>query len=327
MTRPRILVTGATGKTGAATVRQLLADGFQVRAFVHSADVRSETLRRLGADVVVGNLHDFEDVHEALRDVQRAYFCAPLLRNALAASAVFAVAAQDRRLEVVVAMSQWLASPCHPSAHTRETWLADRLFAWMPRVDHVTVNPGWFADNYMAALEPISQFGLMPMPLGQGRNAPPSNEDIAAVIAAILKDPVPHIGKSYRPTGPDCSIRIRSRKRSPKVLGRPVRFVDASADMFTKVARALNLPDFTTVQVLSYFEDYRRDAFAVGAPSDAVPTIMGRPAEGFENIVRRYVAAAGVQRKDAGIDRASDGRTRPDFGRSHVESRPIRTDQ
>ena len=52
-------------------------------------------------------------------------------------------------------------------------------------------------------MAPIAQLGLMPLPLGDGLNAPPSNEDIARVAAAMLADPAPHIGKSYRPTGPE----------------------------------------------------------------------------------------------------------------------------
>jgi hypothetical protein len=82
------------------------------------------------------------------------------------------------------------------------TSVRDTVFSWMPIVGAVLVNPGFFAENSMAALEPIAQFGLMTMPLGQGRNASPSNEDIARLVAGVLADPARHIGKTYRPTGP-----------------------------------------------------------------------------------------------------------------------------
>lgn len=288
MMKPRILVTSAAGKTGFQAVRQLIEKGFSVRALVHRLDQRSESLQALGAQIQVGNLHDIEDMRLALKDVQRAYFCAPLLRDALSASVVFASAAEERRLEVVVAMSQWLADPRHPSIHTRETWLADRMFSWMPNVGLVTVNPGWFADNYMAALEPIAQFGMMPMPLGKGMNAPPSNEDIARVIADVLTAPADHVGKTYRPTGPSLLSPEDIAAVFSKVLGRPVRYFDAPPRLFTKVARALNFPDFTIAQVLRYFEDYKRNAFAMGAPTQAVLEITGQKPEDFETIVRRY---------------------------------------
>lgn len=53
MTRPTMLVTGATGKTGASVVEQSLKQGLSVRALVRRLDERSEKLEELGADIVV----------------------------------------------------------------------------------------------------------------------------------------------------------------------------------------------------------------------------------------------------------------------------------
>lgn len=50
MTKPRILVTSAAGRTGSAAVLQLLAKGFPVRAFVRQRDARSDALERAGAE-------------------------------------------------------------------------------------------------------------------------------------------------------------------------------------------------------------------------------------------------------------------------------------
>ena len=48
MKYPKILVTGATGRTGSAVVDELLAKGVPVRALVHSKDARSAALERKG---------------------------------------------------------------------------------------------------------------------------------------------------------------------------------------------------------------------------------------------------------------------------------------
>ena len=45
MRQPKILVTGATGRTGSAVVDELLAKGVSVRALVHSKDARSASRR------------------------------------------------------------------------------------------------------------------------------------------------------------------------------------------------------------------------------------------------------------------------------------------
>jgi NAD(P)H dehydrogenase (quinone) len=60
------LISGATGNTGAPTVKILLEARHQVRAFVHRADQRSETLAAIGAEIVEGDLLDFRPVSSAM---------------------------------------------------------------------------------------------------------------------------------------------------------------------------------------------------------------------------------------------------------------------
>src|SRR3979409_1841995 len=69
---------GSHGATGNHVVRQLLAQGLSVRAVVRQADERAMELSECGADVAVGDLHSFKDVHAALDGVQPAYFTDPV---------------------------------------------------------------------------------------------------------------------------------------------------------------------------------------------------------------------------------------------------------
>jgi uncharacterized protein YbjT (DUF2867 family) len=297
MQKPTILVTGATGKTGSATIAQLLAAGYPVRALVRRSDTRSEGLRKLGVEIVVGSLEDMTDLGTAMNGVQRAYFCPPLEPGTLRRATLFAAAAQAARLEVVVVLSQWLADPHHPATHSREKWLSGKVFEWTPELDIVTVNPGFFADNYMAALEPMAHFGLMGLPLGKGLNAPPSNEDIARVVVGALANPAPHIGKSYRPTGPRLLSPEDIAGAIGKALGRKVTYQDVPMKLFLKVAKSLGIGEFV-IEELSYFlRDYQRNAFGIGAPTDAVLEVAGVASEPFEEIARRYVAASGFGKR------------------------------
>src|SRR5215471_16929333 len=202
MTQPRIIVTGATGKTGSAVTTELLKAGYPVRALVHREDGRSAQLKAQGAEIAVADLSDVERVADALKDVQRAYFCPPYDPYMIQGAVAFAVAAKEARLEQIVGLSQWLASPSHPSLSTRQNWLVDRLFSMTPGVAHTIVNPGFFADTYLVTIGMAAHFGAFPWMYGNSRNAPPSNEDIARVAAAVLMDPARHAGQSYRPSGP-----------------------------------------------------------------------------------------------------------------------------
>ena len=77
MSKPLVLVTGSTGKTGTLVVEQLRARGNPVRAFVHQLDERSERLSELGAEVVAGDFNDLQSIRKAMRGVNRVYFCYP----------------------------------------------------------------------------------------------------------------------------------------------------------------------------------------------------------------------------------------------------------
>src|SRR3954468_1024093 len=98
------LVTGASGNTGAPTVRLLLERGHRVRAFVRQEDARSGSLAAAGAEVVVGDLDDFHAVSAALRGVTAAYFVYPIARGLLEATVIFAQAASEAGVETVVNM-------------------------------------------------------------------------------------------------------------------------------------------------------------------------------------------------------------------------------
>src|SRR2546427_1327659 len=72
-----ILVTGAAGAVGGVgrnLTEFLLARGHKARALVRREDERAEALRRLGAEVVQGDLTDLASMHPAIEGCRRTYF-------------------------------------------------------------------------------------------------------------------------------------------------------------------------------------------------------------------------------------------------------------
>lgn len=296
MIKPRIIVTGATGKTGSVVVGELLKAGYPVRALVHRQDGRSAHLQAQGAELAVADMSDVERVAEALKDVQRAYFCPPFDPYMIQGALAFAVAAKEAHLEHIVGLTQWLASPSHPSLMTRQLWLVDRLFAMTPGVTHTILRPGIFADAYLATIGAAVHLGIFPWMSANSRNAPPSNEDIARVAAAALVDPARHAGKSYRPTGPELLGAEEMAKAIGRAVGRSVRFVPTPTWLFMKGARMAGFPIDLFSGIRYYIDDYERGAFALGAPTSDVLDVTGHPAEDFETIARRYAAPLLKQR-------------------------------
>lgn len=295
-THPKILVTSAAGKTGIPVTLQLLEKGFPVRAFVHRLDERSARLHEAGAEIFQGDQYSISDMREAMVGVQRAYQCAPTAPNGLHYNAVFTAAAHEAQLEHVVTLGQWLAAADHPSLFTREVYIADILGRISPATTVTSVNPGWFADNYLMVLDSAAHLGLLTMPLGPGNiktDAPPSNEDIASVVVAALAEPKTHAGKTYRPTGPELLSPNDIAAAIGRALGRKVRYMDISEKMMTKALRALppsNYSEAAVSQLAIYADEYRRGTFAINAPTKDVEKLSGKKAENFESIVRKVVA-------------------------------------
>ena len=296
MIKPRIIVTGATGKTGSVVVSELLKAGYPVRAMVHREDARSARLKAQGTEIAVADMSDVERVADALKDVQRAYYCPPFDPHMIQGAVAFAVAAKEARLEQIVGLTQWLASPLHPSLMTRQLWLVDRLFSMIPGVAHTIVNPGFFADAYLTTIGLAVHLGIFPWMYGNSRNAPPSNEDVARVAVAALIDPARHAGKSYRPTGPELLGAEDMAKAIGRAVGRSVKVVPTPTWLFMKAARMGGLPIDLMSGVRYYIDDHNRGAFELGAPTTDVLDVTGRPAEDFETVARRYAALPRNQR-------------------------------
>ena len=297
MKEPKILVTTATGKTGSAVVAELLSKGFPVRAIVRSRDPRSERLERLGAETVVADVFDPDQLMAAMKGTRRAYFCPVFHPHMLQSAMAFAVAAREERLESIVQMSQWLSSPTHPSLATRQTWLVDNVFAMIPGVAHTIVNPGWFADNYLRLIDFAALLGVFPILTGESMSAPVSNEDIARVVAAVLMNPAGHEGKRYRPTGPRLLSGREIAGILERVLGNRVIPIDMPLWMLYKAAPISGALPFEISGLRHYVQDHKSGAFEVGGgTTDVVQELTGRPAEDFETTARRYAALPFAQK-------------------------------
>ncbi|OBB81164.1 hypothetical protein A5760_17685 [Mycobacterium colombiense] len=305
----RVLVTGATGKIGGAVAAQLLERGVTTRAMVHREDARSARLRKMGAEVVIADMFDIQQVTGAMADVDRLYFNPPYHPHALDSAVAFAVAARRAGVEAVVALGQWLASPEHPSLMTRQAWLTDKLFELLPDTAHVAVDPGYFADNYLQLVPLAAQLGVLPTPTGAGRNAPPSNEDIARVAVGALLDPHRHDGRAYRPTGPKMLSGSEIADAVGEALGRRVRHIDIPPWMFMRAVRVnakrLGADLFFQSSLRHYLPEYALGAWEVGGPTTHVRDVAGVDPEDFVTIARRYVTGPQARRTPANFIRAT----------------------
>ncbi|MFE7531730.1 NAD(P)H-binding protein [Kitasatospora sp. NPDC057542] len=291
-----ILVTGAAGRVGAvgrSVVEDLRQRGLPVRAMVRRDDERAEALRATGAEVVVGDLTDVDDVAGALAGCRRVYFGMGVSAQYLeAALTTAAVARETGLLEVFVNMSQLTVSElgltgAGESHQHRQQWLVEQVLAWS-ELPVVEIRPTVFLENplFRIGLSSIAVDGTIRLPLGRARTSPVAAADVAAVVAQVLAEPGPHLGRAYELTGPRSQDGAAIAAEVSAALGRPVGYADVPLEEWIDHdLRPLDLPEhvfqhISTMARLHAENRYDRQA-------DGVRQVTGRPATGVGGFIRQ----------------------------------------
>ena len=289
------LITGAGGGIGSVSrgVVDLLLDGGQpVRAMVHHDDDRADGLRELGAEVVVGDLTNPQDVATAMAGVDRMFFNMSVSPDYLTAtSIVCAVAREAAPIEVLVNMSQMTVSQMtltstSESKQHRLHWLAEHIINWAG-VPVVHVRPTVFMENPLLtvlAASSIRERGVLVLPFGTGSTSPIAAADVARVVAAILRDPAGRIGDVYELTGPEVLDINGIAEQYARALGRPVTAQDISLDDWRKqVLDPIGLPPHVAQHIATMARLHREGRY--NRSTDDVAQITGTPAQTVEQYV------------------------------------------
>ncbi|MHA6203469.1 NmrA family NAD(P)-binding protein [Dyella soli] len=246
-----ILVTGAAGDIGAIgrnVASMLIAKGHKVRALVRREDERAESLRKMGAEVVVGDLTDLESVHRAIEGCKRIYFGMSISASYLEATATVAAVARHHGVEVIVNMSQMTVSQMGindttDSPQHKLHWLAEQVLAWSG-LPVVNVRPTVFLEGFFLRLGAmgVRDNDELALPLGNARTSPIAAYDVARVVATILDNPAPHIGQVYNLTGPE-SVDVEQHARAfSEALGRTIRYRDVPVEPWSEKLREFGVP-------------------------------------------------------------------------------------
>lgn len=290
MKQRQYLITAATGKTGVHTINALLAGGHAVRAMVHGEDERSERLRQAGAEVVVGDLLEHDDVQRAMAGVSAAYLCYPVRPGFIQATAYFADAARRAGLDVVVSMSQISARDDSQSHAARDHWIAERVLDWSG-VPAVHLRPTLFSEwlTFPWVREPLVKEGRITLPFGNGRHAPIGAQDQARLIAAVLTDPAPHIGKTYPLYGPVEFSQHELAEELSRILDRRIVYSPATLEQYRAHLATFPLPDFIIQHFVAIAVDYQNGIFS-GADG-VIREITGQAPQTVEQFVRSHIGA------------------------------------
>ena len=274
MADPLYLISGATGTTGRAAIADLRRAGKSVRALIHTEDARAQALRQLGAETVIGELLDLDQVRAAMEGVTGAYFVYPFQPGLIDAAAFFAQAAIEAGVKSIVNMSQKSARREAKSHAARDHWITEQMFNWSG-IPSTHIRPTFFAEWLLYPMDGWNvKAGVIEFPFADGRHAPIAGEDQGRAIAALLQNPQPHAGKSYPLYGPIELNHHEIAEKLTKTLGRPFAYKPLSIPEFqSRMEKSGRLPRFVQ-HIVSVAQDYQDGIFS--GTNNVVEHLTGR---------------------------------------------------
>ncbi len=275
-----ILVTGATGTIGRATLSALAATpGHQVRA-----GVRKDSFTKLPAGVTPVEL-DWErpaTLGAALHGAERVLLITPVVQNADQLVAQLIDAARKAGVQHIVKLSAAGADAEPGIFLTRLHRSAERAIEGSG-IGYTHLRPNMFAENLVNYFPP-QQDGNIYLPFGDGKVAYVASRDIGAAAAAILAAPAAHQGKAYVLSGPRALDTSEVASLLSKASGRSIRYVDVPPSAARQSMLAQQMPEWIVDGFLELFALAK--AGMMSGTSPELATLLGRAPTTFESWVQ-----------------------------------------
>ena len=283
-----ILVTGASGKTGRAVIRALVARHHDVRAFVHRAE-SADAMRALGAsEVVVGAMADRDSLTHAARGARAIYhICPNVSSDEILFGANVIAAALASGVERFV-----FHSVLHPQIeamphHWNKMRVEELLFA--SGLDVTILQPTAYMQNLLASWRAIVDDGVfrVPYPIASRISLVDLN-DVAEAAARGLTEPG-HTGASYELVGTPPLSQLEVAKVLSEALGRPVRVEAEPPEVWDARMRIGGMGASERETLLKMFRYYERHGLAGNA--NVLRWLLVRPPTTLEAFARAAARA------------------------------------
>ncbi len=273
-----ILVTGATGNTGARIVEELRRKGLTVRAASRNPDPADP-------DAVRFDWADQATFAVAVAGVDAVYLVAPIgAADPVASVQPFldqAAAAGVRRVVMLSSSAVERGEPGLGKIHD----LVVKMFA-----EHTVLRPSWFMQNFVGAhplADGIRDHGQVVTATGEGRVGFIDAADIAAVAAQALIA-MPPLADELVLTGPESLSYRQAAQIVSEVLQRPVAYVELTVDeLAARLVAAGAAADFAAgLAALDGRIRSGEQDFTTGAVAD----VTGRPPTSLRRFLTAHVS-------------------------------------
>ena len=217
----------------------------------------------------------------------------------LDATVTMAAVAREVGVNVIVNMSQMTVSQMSiqnttPSRQQRQHWLSEQALAWSG-LPVVTIRPTMFLESFFPLAGPtVRDRGRIELPFGRGKTNPVAAADVARMVAAVLADPGPHLGRIYELTGPRSQDMHGVAREYSDALNREVTYSDIPPEDWERELKRAKLPEHLTRHLVTMAQLNRAgryDRLVAG-----VERLTGRPAMSVREFVSLHADEFGGRR-------------------------------
>ena len=281
MTKPTILVVGATGTLGSRLVRQLAAAGVKPRALVHSRE-KADAIAAF-ATPVVGDLAARETLAEPFRGAERVFILAPpkpdmetLERNAIDA----AVAAGAKR---IVYLSNFAATEGDEDRFAHIHGVHQRLVATLG-VEWTVLRPTRYMTSVPFVWRSVIHQGLLLEAGGAGAMTWIDPDDVAAVAVMALTEEG-HVGQTYKLTSDDAYTAADLANVLARVVGREVKVFEGDVAALREALVANGARGEHAPSMARYFA---KVAAGFYERTDTAAKLLGRAPQSFADWIEHH---------------------------------------
>lgn len=286
-----LLVTGGTGNVGGAVLAELAGKPVPVRALVRDPARLPAGLCGAAApniQVVQGDFADAASLRRALEGVEAAFLASALGPRMVELQLRFVEAAKAAGVARLVQLS---------AAGANRNMCCTRVLRWLGELEcgvaaaglaTTHLRPTVFMQNLFEFADDIRSKGLIAGPFRTVKWTWVDARDVGAVAAATLVD-ASHAGRSYTITGSDSLSYSEVAERMSEVFGRPVRYLDITANEARGRLQAAGASPVMIEAKLELWDACVSKVLNI-PPNDVVRELTGREPRSLEAFLRDYRA-------------------------------------
>jgi len=205
-------------------------------------------------------------------------------------------------VEALVNMSQMTVSQMSiqnttKSRQQRQHWLSEQALAWSG-LPVVTIRPTVFLEGFFLPLTggSVRDRDKIELPFGRGKTNPVATGDVARIVAAVLADPAPHLGRIYELTGPRSQDMDGLAREYSEALNREITYSDIPPEDWERELEKAGLPEHLTRHLVTMAELNRAGRY--DRLADGVERVTGRPAMSVREFVSLHADEFGGRRSE-----------------------------